>query len=154
MILPGTGRGTGVAGGGGVPRMLRPEVATARKMRRTMSLPEVILWERLRAGRVGFKVRRQHPIGPYVVDFFCRDALTVIEIDGEAHGRGDRPVRDAVRSTYLQDNGYGVIRFTASEVLKDIEAVVTAIVSRVARPLHHSPAASGPPSRSGEDFES
>ncbi len=63
---------TGEAGGGGLPQMLRPEVSIARKLRREMSLPEVQLWQRLR-GRVGrFRFRRQHPIGPYVVDFYCR----------------------------------------------------------------------------------
>ncbi|MFC6625009.1 endonuclease domain-containing protein [Sphingomonas yabuuchiae] len=72
MILPGTGRGTGEAGGGGVRQMPRPEVALARKLRRTMTLLEVMLWQHLRGSPDGMRFRRQHPIGCYVADFFLR----------------------------------------------------------------------------------
>jgi len=148
-LLPGTGRGTAEGGGGGAPQTRRPEVTTARKLRRDMSLPEVLLWQRLR-GKVGVKFRRQHPIGNYVVDFYCREAALAIEIDGEAHSRGDRPVRDDRRDAFLKENGYQVLHIPASEVLADADRVATSIASLVARPLHHP--ADGPPPRSGEDF--
>ncbi|MFS0773317.1 endonuclease domain-containing protein [Sphingomonas sp. 1P08PE] len=118
-----------------------------------MSLPEVLLWRRLRGKATGLKVRRQHPIGVYVADFFCQDAGLVIEVDGEIHGRDGRPERDAARDRFMNDYGLEVLRVRASDVLRDVDAVTTMIVARAARPLHHSPAASGPPPRHGEDFQ-
>jgi very-short-patch-repair endonuclease len=152
LILPGTGRGTGAAGGGGVPHILRPDVSLARRLRREMSLPEVLLWEHLRGQKTGFKFRHQHPIGPYVCDFYCVAAKLAIEVDGEYHGRGDRPQRDAGRDKFFELNGYRVLRVAAGEVLRDIEAVVTMIVSIVSSAAHalHQPAA-GPPPRAGEE---
>ena len=147
MILPGTGRGTGGAGGGGVPRMLRPEVATARRLRRNMSLPEVLLWERLRGQRTGLRFRRQHPIGPYIAHFYAATERVVIEIDGETHGRGEQLAHDRMRDEFLEENGCRVLRIAAAEVLRDVEAVVVSIVTFASRPLHH--ASHGPPPRSG-----
>ncbi|MGX0586660.1 very-short-patch-repair endonuclease [Sphingomonas sanguinis] len=151
MILPGTGRGTGEAGGGGARAMARPEVALARKLRRTMTLPEVMLWQQLRGSPSGWRFRRQHPVGCYVADFFCSKARLIVEVDGAIHGVETRPVRDTARDRYLSENGYRVIRIGATDILRDAEAVAASIVSLVAAPLHHSPAASGPPPRSGED---
>ena len=129
--------------------MLRPEVSLARRLRREMSLPEVLLWEHLRGQKTGFKFRHQHPIGPYVCDFYCAAAKLAIEVDGEFHGRGDRTQRDADRDRFFVENGHRVLRVAASEVLGDIEAVVTMIVSSAARPLHQP--AAGPPPRAGEE---
>ena len=131
--------------------MLRPEVATARKLRRDMSLPEVQLWQRLRGKAGGLKFRRQHPVGPYVVDFYCREASLVIEIDGEAHSRGDRPARDELRDRFLRDNGLRVLQVAAARILHDADAAADAIVAYAARPLHHP--SDGPPPRAGEDQE-
>jgi very-short-patch-repair endonuclease len=150
MNLPGTGRGTGGAGGGGVRHMLRPETAVARSLRKDMSLSEVLLWQQLRGRKAGVKFRRQHPIGPYVVDFYCSHASLIVEIDGEAHSRGEQPVRDRSRDQFLEENGYRVLRIAAAEVLRNVEAVVASVVAHAEAPLHHSPAASGPPPRAGE----
>jgi len=71
------------------------------------------------------KCRRQHPVGPYVVDFFCPAAKLVIEIDGRTHiGRGQV---EAARTRYLQKQGLTVIRFTDDEVTKNLDSVVAAI---------------------------
>jgi very-short-patch-repair endonuclease len=129
--------------------MLRPEVATARKLRREMSLPEVRLWQRLRGKAGGLKFRRQHPVGPYVVDFCCRDASLVIEIDGEVHLRGDRPARDDLRDLFLRENALRVLHVAAARILHDPDAAAAAIVAYAAAPLHH--ASHGPPPRSGEE---
>lgn len=130
--------------------MLRPEVAVARRLRREMSLPEVQLWQRLRRISGGVRFRRQHPIGPYVVDFYCARAALVVEIDGLAHDCADRPARDALRDAFLTDNGYRVVRIAAARVLADAQATADAIVSLAARPLHRP--ADGPPPRTGEDL--
>ncbi|WP_254602021.1 endonuclease domain-containing protein [Sphingomonas bacterium] len=138
-------------GGGGSPPLRRPEVVTARALRKKMSLPEVMLWERLRGGRAGAKARRQHPIGPYVVDFCFGSSRLIVEIDGEAHNRANRPARDILRDQFLNENGYRVARFAAADVLRDADAVAASIASIVAGPLHQP--AAGPPPRAGEDQE-
>ena len=85
----------------------------ARRLRKQMSLPEVLLWRLLR--KASPPVRRQHPIGSYVVDFYCPAARLVIEVDGFAHETGDRPTRDA----WLRAQGLDVIRIAARDVLRD-----------------------------------
>ena len=111
----------------------------ARKLRRAMSLPEVILWRALRQRPNGLKFRRQHPSGPYVLDFFCGDARLAVEVDGEAHSRGDRPTRDEVRDRWLGAAGIATLRVAAVDVLKDADAVVRWIVAEASArlPLHH-----------------
>ena len=139
------------SGGGGVPRTLRPEVSIARRWRKEMSLPEVLLWQQLRGRKVGYKFRRQHLIGPYVADFYCTDTRLVVEVDGEVHGRGQQPARDDARNGFMIENGYRVVRIGAAEILRDLDSVTAAIRSLAARPLHHSALPSGPPPRAGED---
>ncbi|WP_347233084.1 endonuclease domain-containing protein [Sphingomonas glacialis] len=63
-----------------------------------MSLPEVLLWQVLRTRPDGHRFRRQAPAGDYVLDFYCAPARLAIEVDGEAHSRGDRPARDGARA--------------------------------------------------------
>jgi very-short-patch-repair endonuclease len=99
-------------------------IGKARKLRRKMSLPEVLLWRELRKRPGGFKWRRQHPAGPFVLDFVCLEANLAIEIDGEAHGRGGNPARDEVRDEWLMAQGYRTWRVPAREVLGELEAVV------------------------------
>ena len=133
------------AEGRGVPR--------ARRLRQSMSLPEVILWSVLRTRPNGIKFRPQCASGPYVLDFFCSDARLAIEIDSEAHSRGDRPQRDATRDAYFAQTGIHTLRVAARDVLGDVNAVVTfVLVEAAARlPLHHP--SGGPPPRDklGED---
>jgi very-short-patch-repair endonuclease len=117
-----------------------------------MSLPEVLLWQRLRGRKAGVKFRNQHPIGPYVVDFYCRESRLIIEVDGEVHNRGGRPARDDHRDAFLRENGYRVMHVPAADILRDVDAVADAIASLVAAPLHHRPQADGPPPRAGEDL--
>ncbi len=117
-----------------------------------MSLPEVLLWQRLKGSPSGIAFRKQHPIGPYRADFYCAAAKLVIEVDGAAHDMGDRPARDEARTTALEAQGYRVIRTPAGEVLRSADTAAASIVALAARPLHHRPAADGPPPRAGEDF--
>ena len=86
-------------------------MAAARKLRRNLSAPEAMLWSRLRArapGRPSF--RRQHPIGPYVLDFYCAKARLAVEIDGMSHDVEDRPQRDQRRDAWLAAHGVTVMR--------------------------------------------
>ena len=70
-------------------------IAHARRLRRALSPPEARLWNRLRERAPGLPTfRRQHPIGPYVLDFYCAKARLAIEIDGMSHDVGGRPERE------------------------------------------------------------
>ena len=118
-----------------------------------MSLPEVLLWNVLRTRPDGLRFRKQCPIYGYVADFACLSRRLLIEIDGENHGYGDRPWRDAARDRTLATAGYETLRIPAIEVLNDIEGVVTRILNICAnRPLHHDASRRGPPPRSGEEL--
>jgi very-short-patch-repair endonuclease len=134
-----------------VPHTRRPETYTARKLRRDLSLPEVLLWQRLRGQATGLKFRRQHPIGSYIADFYCSSLKLVIEVDGEAHNRADRPARDDHRNRFMEENGYQVLRIAASEILKDADKVAASIAAFGVNPLHQPLA--GPPPRAGEDMQ-
>jgi very-short-patch-repair endonuclease len=129
------------------PKPQTGSIDKARKLRREMSLPEGLLWRELRARPGGLKFRRQHPSGAYVLDFFCNDPRLAIEIDGESHGMGDRPARDAARDAWFAKAGIATLRIPAREVLADLGAVVQGIVAACAErlPLHHP--AGGPPPR-------
>ncbi|WP_375427608.1 endonuclease domain-containing protein [uncultured Sphingomonas sp.] len=113
----------------------------ARRLRREMSLPEILLWRELRRHELRF--RKQHPAGPYTLDFFCAPARLVIEVDGEAHGRGDRPERDAVRDAWLRARGVDVLRVPASAVLRDLDAVVRYVIAEAGARVPPSPAEAG-----------
>jgi very-short-patch-repair endonuclease len=110
-----------------------------------MSLPEVLLWQVLRRGPGGLKFRRQHPTGPYDLDFYCGDARLAIEIDGQAHERGDRPARDAARDRWLREKGIHTLRIPAVEVLRNLEGVLQLVAAEATArlPLHHRLVLSG-----------
>jgi very-short-patch-repair endonuclease len=97
-----------------------------------MDLPEVLLWEQLRLGRLsGHKFRRQHPIGPYVADFYCDAAKLVIEVDGYSHGVADRPKRDAARDEWLAGEGVSTLRIPARDVLRSMTDVLATILAAI-----------------------
>lgn len=125
----------------------RATIERARGLRRAMTLPEVQLWTILRARPGGLRFRRQHPIGAYVLDFYCPQMKLAIGVDGIAHGMGDGPAHDALRDAWLARQGIATLRVSASDVLKEVEAVMRLIVERCARPLHHP--AGGPPPHAG-----
>ena len=100
--------------------------ARAKELRHSQTEAEARLWTRLRAGRLaGVTFRRQHAIGPYIVDFCAPRPKLVIELDGSQHL--DQQTYDAERTTYLESRGYCVIRFWNNEVMNSIECVLQAI---------------------------
>ena len=157
-VPPRNGEGDRAKRGGGVPpRVLRApikEVRKARADRKGMSLPEVLLWQVLRSSPGGFKFRRQNPQLGYRLDFACLETRLAIEVDSEAHQRGDRPERDRIRDERLTQIGFATLRIPAVDILMNLDAVITGIVAacRDRGPLHHRPPADGPPPRSGEDL--
>ncbi|QNA84503.1 DUF559 domain-containing protein [Sphingomonas sp. So64.6b] len=155
---PRNGEGDRAKRGGGAGAVLSgpgKAIRQSRRLRRVMTLPEVALWAVLRGRPSGIKFRRQHPAGPYTIDFYCSDAMIAIEVDGEAHGRGDQPARDAERDDWFVRRGVMTLRVRAMDVLDDLDAVVAHVVEhvRLRLPLHHPAAPGGPPPRDklGED---
>ena len=104
----------------------------ARKLRRKLSLPEKLLWVRLRGANTRF--RRQHPVGPYVLDFYCAALKLAVEVDGAAHDLGDRPRRDEARTAWLKEHGMQVLRIPAVDVLADPDAVAEALLKLCSEP--------------------
>jgi very-short-patch-repair endonuclease len=97
---------------------------SARELRRSATDAEVRLWYHLRSGRLGgLKFRRQHPLPPYIVDFYCEAAKLAVELDGSQHG-GER---DAQRTLDLEYVGIMVLRFWNDQALKETEAVLQEI---------------------------
>ena len=96
-----------------------------RTLRRNMTDAESLVWKRLRGCRVrGYKFRRQHPFGDFILDFVCLEAKLVIEIDGGQHNGS---VQDLVRDQVLESAGFRVMRFWNNQVLNEIASVVEAI---------------------------
>ena len=122
----------------------RQTILRARKLRGALTPPEAALWTALRARPAGQRFRRQHPLGPYILDFYCPAARLAIEVDGKAHDMGRNPGRDAARDAWLAAQGVTVLRLPAALVLTDLPAALRTILARCA-PLHQPPA--GPPPR-------
>jgi very-short-patch-repair endonuclease len=119
-----------------------------------MSLPERLLWAQLRRGQVGFHWRKQHPAGVYDLDFYCDRAKLCIEVDGEAHDRGEQPGKDARRDAWLAEKGVLTLRVPASEILNNLDGVLALIgsVARERAPLHHASRGPPPPGELGEEL--
>jgi very-short-patch-repair endonuclease len=101
----------------------------AKVLRRKTSLPEGLLWRALRGRKLeGLKFRRQHPMGPYVLDFYCDAVRLCVEVDGGSHGFGDRPMRDEQRDRWLEAKGVRTLRITAALVLRDVDDAVRTIL--------------------------
>ena len=125
----------------------RSPKGSGRAVQRALSLPEILLWRALRTRPAGLKFRHEHPTGDYSLDFYCGDARLAIDVDSEAHERGNRSERDARRDAWLLSNGIATLRVPAVEVLRDLYGVVRGIVAeaRSRLPLHRP--SDGPPPR-------
>jgi very-short-patch-repair endonuclease len=107
-------------------RTRKPTLAKARRLRSDMTEAEKRVWYLLRRGHFGgLKFRRQAPIGPYIVDFACLSERLVIELDGGQHDAN--AAEDARRTTWLEAQGYRVLRFWNNEVFENLDAVLRAI---------------------------
>jgi very-short-patch-repair endonuclease len=101
-------------------------VPSARELRARETNAESLLWEKLRGRRLnGLKFRRQHPVGPFVLDFCCAECRLAVELDGGVHDQ--QKERDAEREALLKTGGYRVLRFANDEVMDNIDAVIAAI---------------------------
>ncbi len=104
----------------------------ARELRRAMTPAEKKLWQHIRCNQLGVEFRRQHAVGPYIVDFFCAKAKLVIEIDGDVHAEPEQAKRDAERTAWLNEQkDYRVIRFWNNRIMCDLEGVLAAIIEEL-----------------------
>jgi primosomal protein N' (replication factor Y) len=104
----------------------RQKLRFARHLRRHMTDAEASLWHHLRNRTLlGCKFRRQHPIGPYIVDFACVERKLVIELDGSQHADS---ASDTARTGWIQANGYRVLRFWNNDALRRQQVVLAVIL--------------------------
>jgi very-short-patch-repair endonuclease len=106
----------------------------ARKLRQDATDPEALIWRCLRDRRVNKrKFRRQHPIKPFVLDFYCADLRLAIELDGGQHNSVEGKQRDKARETFFRSQGIETIRFTNDEVMRHTDSVMNVIWKRTCR---------------------
>ena len=96
-----------------------------------MTLPEVLLWQAVRRNRLGVRFRRQHPIGPYILDFYCDPARLAVEVDGQVHDYPDRIAHDRRRTVWLEARGITVLRIPARTVFDNLDGVLEGLKRRV-----------------------
>ena len=112
----------------------RAKTLRARHLRRNATNAELKLWFHLRSAKMnGYSFRRQHPIGPYTIDFYCPNAKLAVELDGDEHGTDKGLAHDAARTRFLDRRGVRVIRFPNHEVA----ASVTVVLESIHRVLQH-----------------
>jgi very-short-patch-repair endonuclease len=100
----------------------------ARKLRQNMTLGEVLLWQRLKRKQMrGYDFDRQRPIDRYIVDFYCKDLKLAIEIDGSSHDGEAAKVNDDIRQERLESLCVRFLRFTDTDVKRNMEMVVDSI---------------------------
>ena len=106
-------------------------LSRARELRRDMTPQERKLWRHLRGKQLyGLRFRKQHPIAPFVVDFFCHEPKLVVEIDGPSHYEPGQQGYDRARTERLSQRGMRVIRFTNRDIDHSIEGVLQEIARR------------------------
>jgi len=103
----------------------------AKQLRKNMTDAETVLWMHLKKGIDGLKIRRQHPIGIYIADFYCHKVKLIIEVDGSIHEKADIKENDEKREIELNNWGYKLVRFTNDEVLKKTENVISNIAQTI-----------------------
>jgi len=99
----------------------------ARKLRKSSTLSEVLLWNRIKNKSLGFEFHRQVPIDNYIVDFYCHELMLCIEIDGNSHDIEKVFQNDIKRQEKLESFGVRFIRFNDKDVKKDLENVIRAL---------------------------
>jgi very-short-patch-repair endonuclease len=106
-------------------------LAHAREMRHPQTPAETALWRTLRNRQFRYKFRRQHPIYRFIIDFYCAEAKLLIEVDGPSHFEQGQQEYDKLRTEYLEELGYKVIRFTNDDVKLNIDGVISEILQTV-----------------------
>jgi very-short-patch-repair endonuclease len=105
-------------------------IAKARVLRKNMTPAESVLWEHLRRKALeGYRFRRQHPAGRFIIDFYCHPIRLAIELDGSVHDLPEQAEYDVGRTAELERLGITVLRFRNEEILQNIDFVIDTIQS-------------------------
>lgn len=112
----------------------------ARKLRKDMTFGEVLLWNELKEDKLwGFDFDRQRCIDNYIVDFYCKELMLAIEVDGVTHNSEEAFLNDELRQNKLESLGVRFLRFTESEVKYDMNNVFRAIESKIIEIIKNDP---------------
>src|SRR5215207_7457908 len=103
-------------------RVTKEKLQRAKELRRDMTPAEKILWQELRANKLGVHFRRQQVIAGFIVDFYCHKAALVVEVDGDIHDL--QQDEDARREMVLREMGLGIVRFQNDKVVRELSAVL------------------------------
>jgi very-short-patch-repair endonuclease len=98
-----------------------------RELRKRSTKTEEILWSKIRNNQLGYKFKRQHSIGGYILDFYCSEHKLIIELDGATHNTKEAKEYDKIRDKYFSELGYKTFRFQNEEVNNEIEKVLKII---------------------------
>ena len=126
----------------------------ARHLRSHQTQAEKALWQILRKRQVvGYRFRRQHPIGPFIADFVCLERRVIIEADGGVHDSTTNQLADIERDQWLEAQRFRILRLTNEQILSDPEAALQRIqvfLGVSAADIVHHPHPDPPPSRGRE----
>ncbi len=114
-----------------MPRRAPVALELRRDLRRFGTEAERRLWTALRRRGLGAKFRRQHPVGPYVLDFYCPAFRLAVELDGGQHARPEQAARDLARDEFLASRGIRVVRFGSREFFQGPDDVIRAICAEI-----------------------
>jgi very-short-patch-repair endonuclease len=103
----------------------------AEVLRKSMTVAEKKIWERLSKNQLSVKIRRQHPLWKYIADYYCHELKLVIEIDGGIHLLKENKEYDVGREITLNEFGIEIIRFTNDEVINEIEHIIEVIEEKI-----------------------
>jgi very-short-patch-repair endonuclease len=103
-------------------------VPLAKKLRQDMTFSEILLWNEVKQNQLGFRFNRQIPIDEYIVDFYCKDLMLAIEIDGDSHYHDNQPDRDLIRQQKLESLGVHFLRFDDIDVKRNMNWVLEQIL--------------------------
>ena len=99
----------------------------AKSLRQNMTMGEVLLWNEIKNKQLGARFSRQIPIDEYIVDFYCKDLMLAIEVDGDSHYHDDGPIKDSIRQERLEALGIKFLRFDDIDVKSNMNWVVNEI---------------------------
>jgi very-short-patch-repair endonuclease len=110
-------------------KVTKEKLERAKELRREMTTAEKLLWQEVRAKKLGVRFRRQQVIAGFIVDFYCHKAALVVEVDGDIHDLQQE--EDARREKVLGELGLRMVRFRNDEVVSNISTVIGMIKNRV-----------------------
>jgi len=102
-----------------------------KNLRNNMTKAEIILWSKLKGKQLGYKFRRQHGIGKYIVDFYCPELKLIIEVDGDTHGFYNQIVKDKERQIFLENLGFAIYRYTNNDIINNLDGVLDDLIEKI-----------------------